>query len=684
MINPANQVVLVTVAVLGPLGSAAIAQSAASGAAGIGVDSNNQITEIVVTAQKFEQRLIDVPQSVSVLSSADLEAIHAERFDDFFTRVPSAAVDEVRAGNTRLILRGLNTGGVGSTVATYVDETPVGSVTSNANGAILTPDLDLGDVQRVEVLRGPQGTLYGASSLGGLVKYVTTAPSTDGIHGMAEISGEDVEHGSVGYSGKASVNIPLGPEAAVRASAFYRHDPGYIDDPRWGTDINDGRTYGGRLSALFTPTDAFSIRATATLQNLYSNGTNQVDVDPVTLQPVVGELQQSRAVEQPNNMQYRVYNVALTYDFGPVKLLSSTSFSTLSEREFEDETGALNPLLVGVLGNLGYSQLQHVDTHTATEELRLSSSAWKILDWTVGGFFSHEHSDIDQMINGVDFDTAAAIPAFADLATANLDSRFREFAGFANGTFHLAPKFDLTLGGRYSRNNQIVTQYEEGPLAGGAPSTLASISSDSSFTYSVAPSFKPTQDTTIYGRISKGYRPGGPNTVPPFAPAVVPLVFHSDTTTNYEVGIKSEFAQHTVELEFTGFIIDWHDIQLFTVIDNFGVDVNGSGARSDGVEFSATYRPVKGLELTANGAYVNARLTSDAPAVVGGVKGDHLPYTARFASTVAAEYRQPLTAAVEAIGGLSWRFTGNRESGFDTTFGQHELPSYSSIDATWG
>ena len=271
MTSPVCKSVLVATVALGPLGTAALAQSTASAEAASSAASTNSTThieEIVVTAQKVEQRLIDVPQSVSVLSADDLQQTHAERFDDFFTRVPSASVDETQAGNARLILRGLNTGGVASTVATYVDETPVGSVTSQANGAILTPDLDPADVQRVEVLRGPQGTLYGASSLGGLVKYVTVLPSTDGVHGSAEISGEDVDHGSVGYSARAAVNLPLSDTAAVRASGFYREDPGFIKDPHWGDHINDGRTYGGRLSALFTPTDALTLRATATLENL--------------------------------------------------------------------------------------------------------------------------------------------------------------------------------------------------------------------------------------------------------------------------------------------------------------------------------------------------------------------------------------------------------------------------------
>ena len=135
---------------------------------------------IVVTAQKRTQALLDVPQSVSVISGDALEEQHAQRLSDYLTRIPSANIVESQAGNSRTVLRGINTGGVGATVATYIDETPVGSATALANGGVLAADIDPSDLARVEVLRGPQGTLYGANSLGGLVKYVTVAPSTNG------------------------------------------------------------------------------------------------------------------------------------------------------------------------------------------------------------------------------------------------------------------------------------------------------------------------------------------------------------------------------------------------------------------------------------------------------------------------------------------------------------------------
>ncbi|WP_162875595.1 TonB-dependent receptor [Sphingomonas crusticola] len=645
--------------------------------------ANNNQDEIIVTAQKREQRLLDVPQSVSVLSAQALTAVHAERFADYFTRIPSASFVEDQAGQTRLILRGINTGGVGATVATYVDETPYGSATALANGAILTPDIDPFDLQRVEVLRGPQGTLYGANSLGGLVKYVTIAPQTDAVHYAAEGGVENVDHGSTGWSGRAAVNLPLGSAAAIRASGFYRHDPGYIDDARFGSDVNDGKTYGGRISGLVRPTDDLTIRGTAVFQNLYSNGTNTIDVDAVTLRPVLGKYEHSRTVAEPNNMKYRIYNGTVDYDFGPVNLVASSSWGTLDQAQVQDPSGLYGPLLTGIFGQpLGASLDQNVTQRRFTEEVRLTSSGKNKLEWTLGAFYTRERNLIDQALNAVDAGTGAEVAALSPLALATVGSRYREYAGFGNVTYHFSRQFDLTVGGRYSHNRQTTLQETSGPLAG--DSSITGVSSDNVFTYSIAPAFKPNDHTTFYLRVARGYRPGGPNALPPLSPDSVPRQFGADTTTNYEAGVKAELIDRLLTVELTGFYIDWKDIQLFTSVDGFGVNTNGGKARSKGIEFTSTLTPTRGLTLSANGSYVDARLTEDASPLVGGLDGDRLPYNPRFSGTLSADYSRPLSGTIEGTFGVSWRYTGERRSAFDAGLGQYKLGAFSQIDAHAG
>ena len=171
--------------------------------------------------------------------------------------------------------------------------------------------------------------------------------------------------------------------------------------------------------------------------------------------------------------------------------------------------------------------------------------------------------------------------------------------------------------------------------------------------------FKPNDNTTVYARIAKGYRPGGPNAVSPLAPNAVPREFGPDTTTNYELGLKTQTDDRMLTAELTAFLIDWDDIQLLAQIEGLGVNVNGSTARSKGVEFNVTLRPARGLSLFANGSYVDAYLTKDAPAAVGGVKGDSLPYNPKWQSTIGAEYDYPLSASVIGHAGLSWHYVGD-------------------------
>jgi outer membrane receptor protein involved in Fe transport len=651
------------------------------------VQTQGDQNEIVITAQKRTERLLDVPQSVSVISGESLENQHAQRLSDYLTRIPSANIVESQAGDSRIVLRGINTGGVGATVATYIDEAPFGSATGLANGGVLAPDIDPFDLARVEVLRGPQGTLYGANSLGGLVKFVTVLPNTREFGAAAEAGVEDVARGDTGWWTRAAANVPLSGAAALRVSGFYRKDPGYIDDPHLGDDVNDGKTYGGRASLLLKPTDRLRIRATAMAENIRSNGTNTVDLDPVTLRPVLGALDHLRVLREPNDIDYRLYNTTVDYDFGRVGLVSSTSFGTLDQSTVEDVSSAYAPLLSLVFGApLGAGLDQGLTQRRFTQEVRLASEGVQPVEWTVGGFYTHEKNRLSQNLFGVDAATGERAPAAAGVFVVALPSLYSEYAGFANVTWHVAPKFDLTAGGRYSHNHQSNQQITSGLLVGGS-TVYTGKSSDNVFTYSLAPTFKPNAHTRIYARIAKGYRPGGPNAVSPLEDAAVPREFGPDTTTNYEVGIKTETNDRRLSLEATAFLIDWQKIQLLVQIAGLGVNANGRSARSQGVELAAGFNPNRYLSFYANGSYVDAHLTQDTPESFNGFKGDQLPYNPKWQGTVGAEYDHPLSASVTGHAGISWHYTGKRRSDFrgePAPGPQLKLDAFSQIDAHAG
>ena len=672
------------VALATPAASFAAVAAAPAGAA-------NYVAEVVVTANKREEILRNVAQSVTVLSGQALDIEQAVHFDDYVTKVPGFNLVSAQAGSSTLVLDGINAGGVSATVSTYVDETPFGSVTGLANGSVLAPDLETFDVARIEVLRGPQGTLYGASSLGGLLKFVTNAPDTTHYSGKLEIGGEDTSHGSTSGSIRGVVNVPIGDTFAIRASGFYAEQSGFIDDPlRGARRVNDNKFNGGRLGLLWRPTSKLSVRATAVAQDILSRGTSTEDINPTTLQPLYGNLTQSRTFSQPNDITYRVYNLTANYDMGFASLLSSTSYGMLRQKENQDATAKYGALLSGAFGQpLGAQVFQNLDQNKFTQEIRLTSAPQKF-EWLVGGFFTREQNKILQNLSALSLPSLQVAPGLGGLALINLRSAYNEYAGFANVDYHFTDRFDVSVGGRYAHNRQSASQATSGPLEG-PPTTVGGTSSDSVFTFAVSPKYKITDDTTVYARIAKGYRPGGPNAIAPLSPAAVPRTFLSDSLIEYRAGLKSQGFDHRVSVDLSAFYIDWSRIQLLAVVEGVGVNTNGPSARSDGVEGTVNVVPAPGFTLSANAAYTDAVLTGDTdPILVGGKKGNRLPYSAHFTGALNADYTHHMADNVSLFVGGSLRFVGSRYSDFNPslnpTGADHQLllPSYTSLDLRAG
>lgn len=630
-------------------------------------------SDIIITAEKRPQLLIDVPQSVSVVSGGTLEAQHATNFQDYLKLVPGLQLNQSDPGEGRLIVRGINTGGVASVVSIYVDETPFGSSTGLVNGGVLAADFDTFDLARIEVLRGPQGTLYGASSLGGVLRFVTNAPSTERLTVRGRVGLEDVDGGDLGYNANLAVNIPLGSTLAFRASGSYRKDGGFIDSigtvggsppfPPIGPsaiakNINGDKVYGGRASILFKPSDAASFRLTAIAQNLNARAPSLIEADPVTLRPLHG-LSQSQFAPQFSKLKYRLYNGTGSFDLGFGTLTTSTSFAKQDQDRREDFTNLYSGFLQASFGlppNYVFIP-QQTNLDKFTQEARLAGQS-RLVDWLVGGFYNREKGLIAQDLIAGEPGTLAEI---ANLQHVEVASKYREIAGFANATLHLTQQFDLQFGGRYSENKQRAVE------SSGGVEIINNRSREHVFTYSVAPKYKLSQNATVYARVAKGFRPGGPNVVDPAAPADL-QTYHSDTVTNYEIGVKAQSADHRFSVDAAAFHIDWKNIQLFTQIGIYGVNTNGSGAKSDGLELTATARPVRGLDLSLNAAYTNARLTADTPTDVGGRDGDQLPFTPKLSVGLNGDYHWSIGPAARAHVGASLRYLSHQTADYDPDF----------------
>ncbi|MDY6947459.1 MAG: TonB-dependent receptor, partial [Pseudomonadota bacterium] len=675
-------------------GGSASALALLAGVTNVHAAEEVTIAEIIVTAQKRSEALIDVPVSISVVGGDVLERQNATNFQDYLKLVPGLQLSQSTPGNGRLVMRGINTGGVAATVAVYVDEVPFGSSTGLVNGGVLAGDFDAFDMQRIEVLRGPQGTLYGANSLAGVLKFATNPPSTEKFETRVRAGIESVEDGDMGYSGTGMLNVPLSDSFAIRATGYYRELPGFIDSIGTGgsdraEDINDSKSYGGRLSALFTPSDALSLRLTAMSQNISTDASSTVESDQDTLDTLYGRPTQSQYVPEFIDVDYRVYNAALDVDLGFATLTSSTSYNELESPFRTDVSFQFSPLIAGIVGPNDFAQYQTTKYDKFTQELRLASPSNDTFEWLVGAYYTKENGDILQHFEALTPGTLTPIPGQPQLGDTLLQSEYEEIAGFASGTIHFGERFDVTLGGRYSENDQVAKQDAEGLLAGGAVSYPRATSTEDVFTYSVAPKLKFSDNASLYARVASGFRPGGPNVLPPGAPAGVPLSYKSDSLTSYEVGFKGESTARAYSIDLSVFHIDWEDIQLLTQVNNFGVNVNGGGATSDGIEATFSARPIDALSLSLNAAYTDTELDDDTGPLVGGNKADQLPFTPDLSVGVNADYEWTVGADASAYVGGSLRYLSDQSGAFDFDFRtangrQREIASYEVLDLRTG
>ena len=628
---------------------------------------------VVVTANRRDETLQKVPMAVSALTYHDIQRQHLQDFSDYAASVPGLDAISLGPGMTELSIRGIASGSQqpSASVGVYVDETPFGSSSVFAIGSALTPDLDPADVERIEVLRGPQGTLYGAGALGGVIRFITIPPDTENYSGRLQLGGTGVDGGGNGFDVHGMVNLPLVKDKlAIRANVYDETDPGFVDDAGRGkTDVNESKIKGGRVSLLWTPTDKTSLRVTALAQNLNAAGSATVALDPDTLQSVYGDLQQRNATLGGDVFagRYRLYNVTFNSDFGWAKLMSSSSYSTLDAVSYTDATSLL---YLGPQANgqpYGTLEKATIPQTKVTQEFRLSSPKSQTVEWLGGVFWTRETGDNAQDIYASDYYSGTpqpspfGIPIGGDLQP----STYEAYAAYGSITWHVTDRFDVEAGLRYSHDKQHYTEIGYGLLFGGVPPTvlLDKRSSDSSTTFSLTPTFHIDDNNMLYARVASGFLPGGPNIVPVGVPNV-PATFSPTKLTDYEVGLKSTSPDDRVMVDLSAYYIDWTKIPLTTFENNFTFLTSGGQAKSKGLEATVSWIPAPGLRLSANASYNDATLTKDAPYPSNGKRGDPLPYAPQFTLGLSGDYDFALGGGWHGYVGASYQYVGERATDF--------------------
>ena len=667
--------------------------SAASAPLAASPNDGTKLQTVVVTANKREQATIDVPASVSTIPAERLTEQGLSRMEDYEAQVSGLSIVQVTRGETVVVLRGIGTGGAQTspTTAQYIDDAPVGSVSAYAAGTILTPDLDPSDLRRVEVLKGPQGTLYGAGAVGGLVRYVTVPANSDTFEGVVSVGGNKVTSGGYGNNERVALNIPLVKDSlGLRVSAFDRDEAGYIYNPVDGkSNTNRAITRGGRVALDWKLDANWSVKTWALTQKFKADGDGAEDVLAPSLTPLPGPPQRVSYIPETQDISLDLVNTTVSGWANGINLVSSTTWQDSTASSRTDVTRGFTALLQAVTGvpGLGAEADESLRTRRWSQELRAHGDAFnEKLDYDFGAFFTNEGSSSAPTAPApfiAATDTPLPLPP---LESALIASKYEEYSLYGNGTYALSSMFDVMAGLRLSRDKQHFDQDYEPSILSPLTVNVVQDSIQHESSWMLGGRFKPSTSAEVYARAATGYRPGGPSGLPPGTVPGGKSTFDPDSLTSYELGYKAELLGGKASIESALFVTDWRHIQAATTAAtptfNYSYFVNGGTAKSQGAEATLAYAPVNGLTLRANGAYTDARLTSDAPAAHG-LNGDRLPYTPRWSGSIGSEYSFALSPTVQAWVGTSLNFIGERRSDFSDNK-PIDVPGYRTFNVNTG
>ncbi|MCW4462339.1 TonB-dependent receptor [Sphingomonas sp. BT-65] len=662
--------------------------------------------EIVVTATKRASTVQDVPFSINAQTEESIERANATTVEDLSRNIAGLAVQNLGPGQSTVAVRGVSAGqiardqpGVKEQVGVYLDESVISL-------SLFTPDLDLFDLNRVETLRGPQGTLFGSGSVGGTLRYITNQPTTARTEGKVEANINLVDGDSFGGHIKGAINLPLSGNVALRAVGYYTRYGGFIDALREGggvqENVNTGERYGGRIALLFEPTSELSITPRFLWQKITTNGFNRQEVynlyaNPyTTTRPAIqlGGRQQYLLLDESFSDEVKIADLTVNWEHGPVAVTSVTSYTDRDIRVSRDASALTGSVSVDLgfptAGVLLPSNL--VDTTKLkqfTQELRFASTGSGPFQWLVGGFYSDTDRQYAQRLPtpGYDAVTDATLGAGTSAAVANgfagdspynadIPYKLKQLAVFGELSYELAPGLTATAGGRYYGYNEERT-FKSGGLFTNLDNNRDRTSSEG-FSPRFILSYEVAPRVTLNAQVAKGFRLGGVND-----PLNLPLCdggapngpdaqtfggrprYDDETLWNYEGGMKAQFGGITFNV--AGFYTKIKNLQVTADAGSCSSRIvfNVPEAHTMGLEFELAAEPVTGLDLSVSGSLVEAEFDATIArpngTVIEGIRdGNRLPSVPKFQISANAQYGFPVGPDTEAYFGASFQHVGSR------------------------
>jgi outer membrane receptor protein involved in Fe transport len=629
-------------------------------ATGTATEAATSLETVTISATRRRELIRDVPLSISGVSAERLQETGAKSLNDYLATQPGVLLQNSGAqdGNGYIIFRGLTLGSdTNQPTTVYVDDVPLVPGTPF--------DMSLLDMARFEVLRGPQGTLYGASAMGGVVKYITQEGDTGEFAGRVGLGLSQTRHGGANWLGNAVLNVPLKTDvAALRVAAFDSKDDGWVNatGPVGKDKVNSRDAHGGRISLLVTPNRDLSVKLSATTQTRNADGNSRILYDYATRQPAAGDLVFTQlTLAEPRKSQRDLYSVTVDYDLQWARFTSLTSTQKAKETSITDFStlGAavgLDSAYVGI----------DLDNKQTTQEFRLVSQQAGMLEWLGGLYFNKFEYGGSQATIG------RSGGADIDLGSVPIRRVYNEKAAYGTVTFNASPQLALTGGLRLARYDQ---------TDGTSPGDISF--QETPKTYLLTARYRLTPQSSVYARAASGYRPGGSN----FGNTTGPRSYGTDSVWTYEAGYKAAFPEAGATVEVALFDTEWKDLQLFTPgadALSFGYTTNSGKARVRGLEAAATLKPISALSFSAALSLLDAKLLSDAPGLQA-LSGDRLPTSPKVAGSLNARYAFAL-AGLPSFVALGATHQGQRNTGFEraTTPLNYSLPAYTQFDLSAG
>ena len=672
-------------------------------AVALSASDDNVIEQIIVTAQKRATALQDVPFSIAAMGGEQIRSSGSANVVDLSRNFAGLTIADLGPGQSQVAIRGISAGqvirdqpGVKEQVGIYLDESPISI-------ALFTPDLDLYDLDRFEVLRGPQGTLFGAGSLSGTLRYITAQPELGKFGGSAEASVVNGSETSFGGSIKGAVNLPMGEHSAMRIVGYYNELPGFIDarrlDGSVDEDVDTGSKVGARVAMTFQPSENVSITPRIVYQKLDTDGFPRVDVFNILANPYttsepqvrLGRREQYIQLEEGLEDDFTLADLKMDFKLGGLTLTSVTSYTdreVVVTRDATTLTGSVSyDIEFPEIVRLSSALVDTTDLQALSQELRLASDSGGLFEWLVGVFYQDVDRDYSQFLPTPGWDAAtgidnASLNAVTDSPFfSGLVYDFKQFGVFGEGTVRFNEQWSLTAGLRYYDFDEDRILNFGGAFADVTVDLAGSTSSDG-FSPRAILAYDATDDVQLTLQAARGFRLGGVND-----PINVPLCSEEDievfgsqrtwddeTVWNYELGAKMQFAERRVTLNMAAFYSDIEDLQATTDAGTCSSRIvfNVPKARALGMEAELFARPNDNWDFGISATWVDAELrssvtsTSDGETtVVGGLEeGKRLPTAPEFQAVASVGYTQPFAQGLDGFINFTIQHVGSSYSQF--------------------